>query len=533
MTVTAGAASSKSCGARLCFLLARCAPYLSLFAIDFAAGAVNPLLAYMVASNDEFADISAAGAAAVAVGNIFSGYLAGCLSIRFVMTGWMVLAAIANAGTALAPSFGVLLLCRVVANLADNWSLTQTLIDPNGSSAAVTGRATAAVLAGRVAGGVLGGLVTHAAGPSFTCFLCAGVLLLCAALDFAVIPTSTVRAQALMMADAEDEAARKKDSELTNENEEDMVSLTLGTTATTSVRSERDAERGLPTDSRGITTTNNSHGGDDDDDDVGGTDGTTDSDGTPPKALHGKGDGAGSSEEQEEEEDESDVEEENEASGLLAHALGERDVQGPELRALAVAASGTVGFWAHTAVLVINGLICGALNTTVPSTLKNVFLTTPEFVQYTLAADTACRSFASAVLLPLLSVRVAEPWRSGLLSLLLAGGLALVLVVPQPLWPFVVVNSLAFSLQSVHQSAALAGMNAYIVSAARQFRGLIKGFAFAIFVGGIAVGSAVADRIEDSAGREWVWAPAIALAVSCALLNRFSPFDADKAIASQ
>ena len=211
---------------------------------------------------------------------------------------------------------------------------------------------------------------------------------------------------------------------------------------------------------------------------------------------------------------------------------GERDVGSAELRSLALLAASAPGLWAHTAVLVINGLICGALNTTVPAALKDEFHTDPEFVQYTQAADTALRSLASALLLPLLAVAVREPTRSAILAVALAGSLGLVLGVGEPLWPFVVVNAVAFSLQSVHQSAALAGFNAFVVSRARQLRGLVKGFAFAVFVSGISVGSFAAERVLQAWGREGLWWPLIAAAALCVLLNRFRPFDADKALAA-
>lgn len=505
--------------ARAWLFMARSSPYLSLFAIDFAAGAVNPLLAFMVSSNDEFADISSAGAAAVAVGNIASGYMAGFLPIRWIMTCWMLLAALANAGTALAPSFGVLLLCRVAANLADNWSLTQTLIDPNGSSAAVTGRATASVLAGRVAGGVLGGLVTQSYGRDFTCFLCAAVLVACALLDCLVIPTSTVEAQALMRAVAEDEptpevasnGAALEDGKEDDTSAAEAASLgdgaSLGATVQETPRpasagraSPEGEVRGKQAEGSGRGACAAGSGG-----------GAEETQRLVPALLP---DGAGH-------------------GGVDAEALGEREAAWAEVRRLAWSLSGSGGFWAHTAVLVANGLVCGTLNTTVPSTLKNAFLTTPEVVQYTLAADTAVRSLASAVLLPRLAVAVREPNRSGLLALLLAAALGLVLAVPGGLWPFVVVNSVAFSLQSVHQSAALAGMNAYVVSTARQLRGLIKGYAFAVFVGGIAVGSAVAERVEESLGRVALWIPVIVIAALCAVLNRVKPFDVDKAAADE
>ncbi len=605
--------------------LARSSPYLSLFAIDFAAGAVNPLLPYLTASTDEFADISAAGAAAVAVGNIASGYLAGIVSIRWLMTVWLLVAAAANAGTALAPSFGVLLLCRVFANLADNWSLTQTLIDPNGSSAAVTGRATAAVLAGRVFGGVLGGLFTHGMGSAATCYLCAGVLVAAAALDAAVIPTRTADAQRLLRAEAEDEAGGACDPAaaassvpgrggagdagalsdgaevLGNGSRPDVVVLEGGASPTD--RSPEGVD-GSGRAGRIVAGPAAAMGGAGLRAGAGAGKGTTmDAERTAPvrsweaaeaggrRLAGGRADGGAGEAYASGDEDQDDGDEARllggaaapqpltepasspssspspaaaaaaaaAASGHVAVVAGaarspptgggtgeatplvrgaeevdggERDVGSAELRSLALLAASAPGLWAHTAVLVINGLICGALNTTVPAALKDEFHTDPEFVQYTQAADTALRSLASALLLPLLAVAVREPTRSAILAVALAGSLGLVLGVGEPLWPFVVVNAVAFSLQSVHQSAALAGFNAFVVSRARQLRGLVKGFAFAVFVSGISVGSFAAERVLQAWGREGLWWPLIAAAALCVLLNRFRPFDADKALAA-
>jgi len=125
---------------------------------------------------------------------------------------------------------------------------------------------------------------------------------------------------------------------------------------------------------------------------------------------------------------------------------------------------------------------------------------------------------------------VREPWRSGILAIALAGGLGLVLAVQLPLWPFVVVNAVAFSLQSVHQSAGLAGLNAHVVSSARQLRAVVKGYAFAVFVGGISLGSFAAERVLQAAGPGALWIPLMAFAAVCAVLNRVRPFDADKAV---
>jgi predicted MFS family arabinose efflux permease len=460
-------------------LLARSTPYLSLFAIDFAAGAVNPLLTFLTRTDAEFADVAAAGAVAVALGNIASGYLAGVASIRWVLTAWMLIAAVSNAVTASAPSFGVLLLCRIAANVTDPWSLTQTLIDPNGSSAAVTGRATAAVLAGRVGGGVLGGVMTQFVGWRETCYLCSAVLVAAAVIDWALIPSSTRQAQALLRARAEDDEPVVLAPAPLDSPQAQPGPIDSPTAVALALEEEGPAERG-DEDTTGLLhdTTGLLH------DDVSPAEATT-------------------------------------------TALEERDVAAGELRGLVWKVARFPGFWLHTSVLIINGLVCGTLNTTVPSTLKNAYNSSKEFVQYTVAADTACRSFASAVLLPLLSRAVREPWRSSLLAVALAAGVLAVWLVPAPLWPFVVVNSIAFTLQSVHQSAGLAAINAYVVSPVRQLRGVVKGFAFAVFVGGISVGSFFAERILGQYPPEALWMPLLSLAAACAVLNQARPVQID------
>jgi len=497
--------------------LARSSPYLSLFAIDFAAGAVNPLLPYLTATRDEFADVSAAGAAAVALGNIASGYLAGVLPVRWIMTVWLLIAAAANAGTAIAPSFGILMLCRVAANVVDNWSLTQTLIDPRGSSAAVTGRATAAVLGGRVFGGVLGGLTTHGIGPQGTCFLCAGVLVVVAVLDAVVIPQRTADAQKLLEAVAEDEDRESGPAGLADEGALLPAAGDDDDDADADVGRLLDGGDGAATLSPALPT-GPKQAGSRAATAVGKAEDEEEATGTPGGASSPGGIAASESAPL------------TATARLAARDTTEREADWAELRRLLAVSAASPGLWAHTAVLVANGLACGALNTTVPSALKDRFGTTPEFVQYTQAADTALRSFASAVLLPLLAVAVREPWRSGLLAIALVGGLGLVLAFQSPLWPFVVVNAVAFALQSVHQSAALAGMNAYLVSSARQLRAVVKGYAFAVFVGGISLGSYAAERVLQAAGPEALWIPLMALVALCVVLNRVRPFDADKAV---